>query len=465
MARLFLTSIDLSKNELKNAQVQLATTALAPTSPVQGQLYYDTDKKTLGFYETTGTAFRYAAVSGQIVNADINASAAIAYSKLNLATSIVAGDIAGSLKPSGSAAAGTEALRALGTTASTAMAGNTTLSSIAGPAANVAMGGFTFTGLAAPTGDNDAATKAYVDAARTGLDAKASVRVASTVALSGVTYTPANGASTRGQITVAPNAVDGVTLVAGDRILVKDGAGAAGAPANGIWVVSTLGTGSNGIWDRATDFDTDAEVTAGAYVWVEEGTANLDSAWVLTTNNPIVIGGASGTSLTWVLFSSAGSLIAGDGLTKTGNAINAVGTTNRISVAADAIDISVSYVGQSTITTLGTITTGTWNGSTIAIANGGTGQTTAAAALTALGGTTKFSVNNLSGNSSITTGVVTWTVTHNLNTKDVHVQVRQVSDDQVVEMTILTNNVNSVTLTFNAASLPADNTYRCVVIG
>jgi hypothetical protein len=469
MARIFLTAIDLNKNELLRAKLQTLPTVSAPTLPVQGQVYYDSTKLTIGVYETSGTpAWRYAAISGAIVDADIASGAAIAAAKLSLANAISATEINTSLKPSSGAATTVEALRAIGTTANNAMAGNSTLNSIAAAtatSANVAMNNFTFTGLAAPTGDNDAATKAYVDAARTGIDAKASVRVATTAALSGVTYTATNGASGRGQITGAPTTIDGVTLVANNRILIKDGAGVAGAPANGIWVVSTLGTGSNGVWDRATDFDTDAKVTAGAYVWVEEGTDNLDSAWVLTTNNPIVIGGGSGTALTWVLFSSAGQLIAGNGLTKDSNTINVVGTTNRISVSTGAVDISASYVGQTTITTLGTITAGTWNGTDIAVADGGTGASDAVTARANLGATTKFTLNNLSTNSSVTSGTVTWTVTHNLGTKDVQVQVRQVSNDQVVEMDVFTSSTSAVSIQFNAASLPADNTYRCVVIG
>jgi hypothetical protein len=62
-------------------------------------------------------------------------------------------------------------------------------------------------------------------------------------------------------------------------------------------------------------------------------------------------------------------------LTYTTGVINVVGTTNRISVSADAIDISTSYVGQSSITTIGTITSGTWHGNTITETYGGTGQT------------------------------------------------------------------------------------------
>ena len=64
---------------------------------------------------------------------------------------------------------------------------------------------------------------------------------------------------------------------------------------------------------------------------------------------------------------------AGDGLTKSGNTLNVGGTTNRISVAADSIDISAAYVGQTSITTLGTISTGTWNGDIVGLAYGGTG--------------------------------------------------------------------------------------------
>ena len=263
------------------------------------------------------------------------------------------------------------------------------------------------TSVATPTGANDAANKAYVDAVQTGLDVKQSVRATSTATVS-VTYGSTSGTSGRGQITAAPNTLDGVSLALNDRILLKDQSTAA---QNGIWVVTTLGTGANGVWDRATDFDQDAEVTAGAFTFVEEGTANADSGWVLTTNNPIVIGGASGTSLAWAQFSGAGQINAGAGLTKTGNTIDVVGTTNRITVAADSIDISSSYVGQASITTLGTITTGTWTGTSIAVANGGTGATDAATARTNL--SAAGLVKGTFTNASLTAGVLT--ITHNLS--------------------------------------------------
>jgi len=224
------------------------------------------------------------------------------------------------------------------------------LDQMAVPTAPVALGNQKITGLADPTDAQDAATKAYVDAARNGLDVKASVRVATTanITLSGV------------------QTIDGVILVAGDRVLVKNQS----TPAdNGIYVVAT------GSWTRAEDANSDAEVTPGMFTFVEEGTTNSDSGFVLTNNATVNLGL---TGLAFAQFSGAGQITAGSGLTKNGNTIDAVGVAGRITVNADSIDIASTYVGQNTITTLGTITTGTWNGSTINVANGGTGITAAA---------------------------------------------------------------------------------------
>lgn len=202
--------------------------------------------------------------------------------------------------------------------------------------------------LADPVNPQDATTKAYVDASRLGLDVKASVRA---ISLDNIT-------TLSGLLTV-----DGVSLVAGNRVLLV---GQTNAEDNGIYVVSATE------WTRSIDADSDAKVTAGMFTFVEEGTLYADSSWVLTTNDTIALGT---TELTFVQFASAGQTIAGNGLTKSGNQIDVVGTTNRISVSADAIDIASTYVGQTSITTLGTIATGTWNASTIAVNKGGTGLT------------------------------------------------------------------------------------------
>lgn len=294
------------------------------------------------------------------------------------------------------------------------------LDQMAAPTADVSHNNTKITNLADPVNAQDAATKAYVDASRSGLDVKQSVLAASTAPVT-VTYNATGGTSTRGQITAAPNTLDGVTLTANARILLKDQSTAA---QNGIWVVSTVGTGANGVWDRATDFDADAEVTAGAFAFVEQGTTNADSGWVLTTDNPITIGGASGTALTFAQFSGAGTITAGSGLTKTGSTLNVgagtgitvnaddvaltgqalafhslatngivartasntvaartvTGTADRVTVTNGdgvsgnpTLDIASTYAGQATITTLGTIATGTWQGTAVGLQYGGTG--------------------------------------------------------------------------------------------
>lgn len=190
------------------------------------------------------------------------------------------------------------------------------LDQLAVPTANVSLNSRNLTNLADPVSAQDAATKAYVDAARQGLDAKDSVRVATTanVALTGATTTT----------------IDGVTLEAGNRILVKN---QTTGSENGIYVFAT------GAWSRATDADTSAKVSSGLFVFVEEGTINSDSGWVLTTDGVITIGT---TSLNFAQFSGAGQITAGMGLTKTGNTID-VGTasSSRIVVNADNIDLAL----------------------------------------------------------------------------------------------------------------------------
>ena len=252
------------------------------------------------------------------------------------------------------------------------------LDQLTAPTASVTLNSQKITNLATPTADTDAATKAYVDASRSGLDVKASVRAATTanITLSGT------------------QTIDGVAVIAGDRVLVKDQSTASG---NGIYVAAA------GAWSRSTDADTDAEVHAGMFTFVEEGTVNADSGWVLSTNNPIVVGS---TSLTFAQFSGAGQITAGAGLTKTGNTIDAVGTSNRITVNADSIDIASTYVGQTSITTLGTIGTGTWNGSVIGTTYGGTGVNNGSSTIT-LGGSLTFSgafttAFTVTGNTSVT---------------------------------------------------------------
>ena len=222
------------------------------------------------------------------------------------------------------------------------------------------------------------ANKAYVDSVANGLDVKASVRVATTANLA-VTYVNAAGTLTNSS-TQAAIAIDGVTLIAQDRVLVKN---QTAALQNGFYKVTTVGSGStNWVLTRTPDADAADELTAGAFTFAEEGTDNGDNGYVLSTDGAVTLGT---TAITFEQFSGAGQITAGNGLTKSGNTINAVGTANRISVTADTIDIASSYVGQATITTLGTIASGTWAATDVAVAHGGTGASTALAARTNLG--------------------------------------------------------------------------------
>ena len=202
-------------------------------------------------------------------------------------------------------------------TGSTVLSASPTLTGTANVAAltssgNVIVGG-TLTLSGAPSSDLHAATKAYVDATAQGIDVRASCRVAST----------ANIALSTGTALT----IDGVQTVAGNRVLVKN---QTLLPDNGIYVVAA------GAWSRATDSDTSAEVTAGMFTFVSEGTANADTGWVLVSNDTITLGT---TDISFEQFSGAGQIIAGAGLTKSGNTLT-VGSSARIVVNADNIDLA-----------------------------------------------------------------------------------------------------------------------------
>lgn len=225
-----------------------------------------------------------------------------------------------------------------------------TLDSLAAAIDDIDCGTQKLINVAAPTSDTDAANKAYVDAARTGLDVKNSVRVATTanITLSGL------------------QTIDSVSLVAGNRVLVKNQTTAAD---NGIYVVV-----DGGAWTRSEDANSSIKITPGMFTFVEEGTDNADSGFILTNNAEVNLGL---TGLAFAQFSGAGQIDAGAGLTKTGNTLNVGGTASRITVNADTVDIASTYVGQTSITTVGTLSTGTWNGTTVGVAYGGTGLTSA----------------------------------------------------------------------------------------
>ena len=229
----------------------------------------------------------------------------------------------------------------------TAGGSNTNVNLVPNGTGIVDVGGKRVGNAATPTQSSDLATKAYVDSLSNGLDVKASVRAATTA-----------------NITLSnTQTIDGVALSVGDRVLVKN---QTTGSQNGIYVVSLTG------WTRATDFDNspDIEVSPGTFFFVEEGSTQADNGYVVSNDSAITIGT---TAITFSQFSGAGQITAGAGLTKSGNTLDVVGTADRITVNSDSVDIASTYVGQTSITTLGTIATGTWNGSVVAGQYGGTG--------------------------------------------------------------------------------------------
>lgn len=229
--------------------------------------------------------------------------------------------------------------------------------------------GFKISNMADGVSAQDAATVGQVNAAVQGLAWKPPVRAASTanIALSGA------------------QTIDGVSVVAGDRVLVKDQTAGSG---NGIYVAAV------GAWARATDMDVSAE-GLGAAVFVSEGTVNGNAQYKMTTDAPITIGT---TALVWAQVGGGSSYTAGSGINIAGNVI--------------AIDPAVAARKMS--------------------ATIGDGATT------------------------------TITVTHNLNTQDVHVMLKEASTNTGVLVDWVANSVNTVQLTFGVA--PTTGQYRATVI-
>jgi hypothetical protein len=265
-----------------------------PTDPFTGQLWINSAAGALRWYN--GTTVKSIALKGDIVNSDIKSDAAIALSKL-------ATDPLARANHTGTQAAST--ISDFDTQVRTSK-----LNQMATPDGDVSLGSHKLTNVTDPTSAQDAATKAYVDSIAQGLDAKPSVKAAST-----------------GNLTLsATQTVDGVSLSAGDRVLVKD---QTTKSQNGIYVVAS------GSWSRATDADAWSELVS-AFVFVEQGTANKDTGWVCTVDT----GGTLGTTdVAWTQFSAAGTITAGDGLSKTGNELDVVpGKAIKIDGGAVAVD-------------------------------------------------------------------------------------------------------------------------------
>lgn len=436
MSKKFLVSLDLAKQELLNARIQ--NLASAPSSPVSGQVYFDTTLGKFGIY--TGSSWTYMGSSeatgdvssntGTSVDGEVVLFSGTGGKTIKRATgSGIAKLTSGVL---GTATAGTDyyapgstdvSIADGGTGASTASQARTNLglaigTDVLAPNGNgsqltgltigqigslqstldskAPLASPTFTGtvtVPTPVNATDAATKGYVDNAVQGLSWKQAVRVATTA---NVTL---NGS--------APNTVDGVTLAANDRILVKN---QTTASQNGIYVVSTLGTGSNGTWTRATDADSSAEIDSMT-VYVEAGTANADTVWTLTTDDPTL----GTTALTFAQINGGAVPTAS---TSTAGKVQLA--TQAEAEAKSATDRAVTPASLATFARKYTTLIG--DGSATSIA-----------------------------------------VTHGLGTQYVTAQVYDAASNQMVECDVTLSSGTQTTFGFAVA--PSSNAYRVVITG
>jgi hypothetical protein len=435
MAQKFLTNINLNQNQLINATFEKLATD--PGSGFEGQLIYNTTTDTIKVY--TGSAWKsipHTIVSGG--GAGIAEALTVSENNgtITLTLNVADTDSAGLLPAA--------FWQMLNDATSDATASKLVKRDGNGNAK-----------VATPTDAAHIATKGYVDAARQGLDVKQSVRVATTATI--------NIASDL----EAGDEIDGVTLVAGDRVLVKNqAAGGAAHVDNGIYVVVASGAAS-----RSSDANGTAdtgELKPGTFTFVEEGTVNADKGFVVSTNGTITVGS---TAIAWTQFSGAGSFTAGDGLSQNGNTINVNVVADRTAIVGDAVDIASTYVGQSSITTLGTITTGVWNGTDVAVADGGTGASDATTARQNLGikttagavTTTTSTLGRMAaqGSAAHVSGTSTTTVTHNFNTTDVIVQVYEVATGETVFGDVTRPNADTVQVVLLGSH--AANAFRIVV--
>lgn len=422
MAINYKSNINLGKAELQNAALHKLGTA--PASPVTGQVYYDTGVNR--FYGWNGSGWvtldsqgstaanATNAVAGIIQLAgDLNGTGSVYTAPIITQGAIDAGKISATLKPSGSAAAGTEALRALGTTATTAAAGND-----------------------ARLSD----TRTPTDASVTGGTAGAGVKIAA------ATITAANIANaTITDVQIAAANKDGIAGTASLRTL-GTGAQQAAAGNDGRFHTQNTDSGTSGasfylVGVTATDVRVKKTASSelSARLGDDSGYANFQANNITANGNLTVLG----TTTTI----NSNTLSVGDNIVLLNNDVLTTAATTE-NAGIDVQRFTGANVAQN-VSSVWDESTKRW-GYTFP-ASSGTATVTKPASLKHV---------ELAG---VITGGAAYTITHGLNTRDVVVSLRDTTTNELVYVDAIANGVDTVQLTFAASY--ATGAFQVTVIG
>lgn len=425
MARSFLTPVAMNLNQITGLVIEILATDPSGGALVSGRLWYNSTTNQVKYYngssvQTVGTSSATGTVTSVSVVSANGFAGTVATSTSTPAITLTT-SITGLLKGNGTAisaaTAGTDYLVPTGNGSSLTGITNSQVSGSAPTASPTFTGTVTVPTTVNPT---DAAQKQYVDSVAQGLDSKPSVVVVSTV----------NQASISGLLTI-----DGVTLTTGQRVLLS---GQTTTTQNGLWVAAS------GAWTRPTDFAS-ASVQSGTYVFVEGGTANANSGWIMVGTSAVTV---DTSTQAWTQFTGAGEVLAGTGLSKSANTISLTTPVAAANGGAGAVSGIMKANGSGTVSAAaaGTDYAAATSGSSVLKGNGSGGFASA-----------KYTTSIGDGST------LSYTVTHSLGTRDVIVQIYDATTYVQYECDVTRTSTSVVTLAFAVA--PTTNQINVVVIG
>lgn len=478
MSRKFLVSIDLNKNELQNAVIQ--NLATAPSNPLAGQVYYNTADNQLYIYngtrwEVAGNAVQSGTLAARPAAATVDAgtiyyatdnylfyySNGSSWQQTNAFGTVVTETSYGQSSADGTStnyarADHTHGTPALGTSTPNAISGAASSAGSASvpskedhthaftPSQDLSMGGYKLTNVATPVTSTDAANKQYVDDVAQGLNIHAASYAGTTANLN-ATYnngTSGVGATLTNAGAQAAFAVDGTTPSLNDRILVKN---QTTTSQNGIYTLTTVGSGStNWVLTRATDFDTPTEIAGGDFTFIDNGSTLANTGWVCVNEVTTV-----GTDpIVFEQFSGAGTYTASNGVLLTGTNFT-FQPRSGYGLQTGASGAEIKLATTSGLNLSSDLAVGAGNGITVL---------TNTVAIDSSVVVSKYNANVGDGSAT------SYTITHNLGTRDVQVTVYD-NSSPYAEVVCDVNHAttNTITLLFSVA--PTSNQYRVVVQG